>query len=94
MAQTRAHVAISGRVQGVCFRMYTDAQARALGLTGWVRNRYDGTVEAVFEGEEQDVDAMVQWCHHGPRLAHVARVAVTRGGAQGQMTGFSVRPSA
>jgi len=76
MALARAHVLISGRVQGVCFRMYTQETAERLGLTGWVRNRWDGRVEAVFEGEEQDVAEAVRWCHRGSPYAHVTKVEV------------------
>ncbi len=93
MPTTRAHVIIRGRVQGVCFRMCTQDQARARGLSGWVRNRYDGSVEAVFEGDAARVEDMIDWCRRGPSMAHVAHVDVTRGEAQGAATGFSIRPS-
>lgn len=73
---TRAHVFISGRVQGVSFRYYTARQAEALGLTGWVRNLPDRRVEAVFEGTERDVQHMLRWCVHGPPSATVDRVEV------------------
>ena len=62
---TRAHVYISGRVQGVSFRWNTQHKAQQLGLTGWVRNVWDGRVEAVFEGPEHLVKEAVAWCHHG-----------------------------
>jgi acylphosphatase len=72
--QVRAHVIISGRVQGVFFRMETQRAAERLGLLGWVRNRPDGTVEAVFEGQQSAVDAVLQWCQEGPNLAVVENV--------------------
>jgi len=72
----RAHVVVSGQVQGVFFRVQAAQRARGLGLGGWVRNRPDGRVEAVFEGTPEDVDAMVEWCRHGPPLARVDEVTV------------------
>ena len=70
----RLHVSISGRVQGVFFRAETERTARGLNLTGWVRNREDGCVEALFEGEDADVDNMLIWCHKGPPHARVVHV--------------------
>ncbi|MGZ3580113.1 MAG: acylphosphatase [Syntrophales bacterium] len=67
----RVHVIISGRVQGVFFRARTREAAVALKLTGWVRNLYDGSVEAVFEGEDKNVESMLEWCRHGPPHARV-----------------------
>lgn len=74
MALKRAHVYISGRVQGVFFRQWVSEHARKLGLGGWVRNRRDGRVEAVFEGPAGLVDQMVGWCHDGPAHARVDSV--------------------
>jgi len=71
----RAHVVISGKVQGVCFRAETQAAAAHRHLTGWVRNRPDGTVEAVFEGRADQVEDMVKWCWRGSPFARVADVA-------------------
>ena len=68
------HVIISGRVQGVWFRSSTKQKANQLGLMGWVRNTDDGCVEAVFEGEEELVKEMIEWCQHGPPLARVENV--------------------
>src|SRR3989442_6067561 len=70
----RVHVLVSGQVQGVFFRVETAGRARELGLGGFVRNAPDGRVEAVFEGDPADVDAMVAWCRSGPPLAHVDEV--------------------
>jgi acylphosphatase len=72
----RAHVYVSGYVQGVNFRWYTTERARQRGLGGWVRNTPDGRVEAVFEGAEEDVRSMVEWCREGPRHADVSDVEV------------------
>lgn len=67
---------ISGRVQGVCYRAWTADHAAKLGLNGWVRNRSDGTVEALFSGIDGDVDAMLALCRKGPSLAHVVDIVV------------------
>jgi acylphosphatase len=72
----RAHVWVQGRVQGVSFRAYAQHEAVRLGLRGWVRNLPDRRVEAVFEGQREAVDQMVQWCHRGSPLAQVTRVTV------------------
>ncbi|HVD25648.1 MAG TPA: acylphosphatase [Gaiellaceae bacterium] len=72
----RAHVVVTGRVQGVFFRTETRDRARSLGLGGWVRNNGDGTVEAVFEGDEERVESMVEWCRRGPAHADVENVQV------------------
>jgi acylphosphatase len=74
--QMRAHVFISGRVQGVGYRFSTVEQANRLGVNGWVRNLGDGRVEAVFEGSPQAVEEMICWCHQGPRSARVKDVVV------------------
>jgi len=66
--KTNVHVIISGRVQGVWFRASAKQTAEQLGLTGWVRNTADGNVEAIFEGEEDIVKEMIDWCHCGPIL--------------------------
>lgn len=70
----RAHVFVTGEVQGVFFRSNTRKKALELGLTGWVINLRDGRVEAVFEGEEPAVQEAVRWCHKGPSYAAVVRV--------------------
>ncbi|MCJ2533929.1 MAG: acylphosphatase [Candidatus Thermoplasmatota archaeon] len=72
----RAHVFISGRVQGVFYRASTKNMAEQLGLKGWVRNTSDGRVEALFEGDETAVKDMISWCHKGPRSAEVSDVTV------------------
>lgn len=72
----RAHVFVSGEVQGVFFRSNTRQQAVRLGLKGWVRNLRDGRVEAVFEGEDAAIRRIIEWCHEGPPHATVERVEV------------------
>ena len=81
---TRAHVRVRGRVQGVFFRVEACDRARSLGLAGWVRNASDGTVEAVFEGEQERVRSMVDWCHRGPPGASVDGVDVEWEEPQGE----------
>ncbi|MGF1492926.1 MAG: acylphosphatase [Microcoleaceae cyanobacterium] len=68
-SMVRAHVWISGQVQGVGFRISTLNTAMEFGLGGWVKNLSDGRVEAVFEGDPSQVEVMIQWCHHGPPAA-------------------------
>lgn len=70
----RFHVFISGKVQGVSYRFYTEKQAQALGVNGWVRNLADHRVEAVFEGQENAVKNMVKWCNQGSPAAIVKEV--------------------
>ncbi len=72
----RRRVVVTGFVQGVGFRVATARAARARGVAGWVRNRPDGSVEAVFEGRPELVEALVSWCERGPRGAAVASVEV------------------
>lgn len=86
----RAHVRISGRVQGVFFRACTVDEATANGVAGWVRNSSDGRVEAVFEGEKSAVEAMIAWCRKGPPAARVSAVEVTWEEPKGEH-GFQVR---
>jgi acylphosphatase len=74
--RVRVHALISGRVQGVCYRLETRSAARARSVNGWVRNLADGRVEAVFEGTRRQVDDMVAWCRQGPPAARVAGVEV------------------
>jgi len=76
MALARAHVIVHGIVQGVGFRYSTVREAEERNLAGWVRNTYEGNVEAVFEGEKDDVDDMVAWCRRGPVSAEVSKVDV------------------
>jgi acylphosphatase len=86
----RAHVVVHGAVQGVFFRVEARDRARSLGVAGWVHNTADGSVEAVFEGEEERIGSMVDWCRRGPRGARVDDVEVTWAEPQGE-AGFSIR---
>jgi acylphosphatase len=86
----RAHIFISGRVQGVFFRGTTRQKARSMDVNGWIRNLRDGRVEAVFEGPEDQVRSLVNWCHKGPRSARVDSVETDWEVPQGE-TGFKVR---
>jgi len=90
MERTRAHVFVSGRVQGVFYRATTREQARERGVDGWVRNLDDGRVEAVFEGPADAVEAMVEWCHEGSSRARVDDVEAEYGDPGG-LDGFEVR---
>ena len=85
------HIVIAGRVQGVCYRMSAADAGRALGLTGWVRNCPDGTVEAVAEGEDEALRTFAAWCRRGPPYARVTRVDETHGEATGQFPDFTIR---
>ncbi len=68
------HCFVSGRVQGVCFRMYTQKEAAALGLTGWVRNLPDGRVEVMASGEEEQLNQLQEWLKQGPEMAKVTKI--------------------
>ena len=72
--KTRVHVLISGKVQGVWYRASTKQKADELGILGWVKNTNDGNVEAVFEVEKENIDAMIAWCWIGPPMARVTDV--------------------
>ena len=74
MKKHRVHVWIKGRVQGVFFRTYTRDAAQSIGVTGWVRNLPDGRVEAVFEGESDKVERMIEWCREGTPMSRIERV--------------------
>jgi acylphosphatase len=86
----RKRVVVSGLVQGVFFRDTCCREARALDVSGWVRNLADGTVEAVFQGGEDEVESMVRWAHRGPRGAQVNGVSVVEEAAA-PLHGFEVR---
>ena len=90
MARTRAHVFVSGTVQGVYYRANTRDRARNLGVDGWVKNLPDGRVEAVFEGEEEAVASMIEWCHEGSPAARVEDVEVEYEDPEGE-SGFEIR---
>lgn len=89
------HLAISGRVQGVGYRYYMKRAARELGIAGWVRNRSDGSVEAVVQGSAEQLDAIVAWARRGPPTALVAEVKVSERAedAATVLGRFEVRPT-
>jgi acylphosphatase len=87
----RAHVYVSGQVQGVFFRDSAREKAEQLGLNGWVKNLPDGRVEALFEGPSERVREMVRWCEEGPSHAEVEDVDTEFEASQGDLTGFEVR---
>lgn len=91
MDKVRAHVLISGLVQGVFFRANAVYQARDLNVTGWVRNCRDGRVELILEGERLAVDRMISWCHKGPPGAAVDNVKISWENYQGEFSSFSPR---
>jgi acylphosphatase len=91
MRSARVHGIVHGRVQGVYFRAATRDQARHLKLTGWVRNRSDGTVEVLAEGEQTNVQHLMNWCHHGPPGAHVTRLEVNWDEPLGNLQPFEIR---
>lgn len=86
----RFHVYISGRVQGVFFRANTAKQALSLGLTGWVKNLPDGTVETVFEGETNNAEVMLSWCRLGTPPARVDHIEYTEEQADESFNGFKI----
>ncbi len=91
MSETRAHVFVSGKVQGVYYRANTRDTAREKNVSGWVRNLDDGRVEAVFEGDEDAVEEMVEWCHEGSPRAEVENVEVEWEEATDEFDGFEIR---
>ena len=86
----RSHLLISGRVQGVCFRMYAREQAHRLNITGWVKNLSDGKVEVLAEGEEAALDSLHEWCRKGPPHAKVTNVEQGFSEATGEFEHFEV----
>jgi acylphosphatase len=89
-SNTRAHVIISGRVQGVFYRAETQRAALRLGVCGWVRNRPEGTVEAIFEGDTHIVKKAIEWCRQGPEMASVTDVTVQWQDFTGEFDDFSI----
>lgn len=88
--KVRAHVYVSGRVQGVFFRWETRDEAVRHGVKGWVRNLPDGRVEAVFEGEKEAVERLVEFCRQGPPGARVEKIQLTWEEPKGEFEGFHI----
>ncbi|MBN1205135.1 MAG: acylphosphatase [Myxococcaceae bacterium] len=93
MGTQRVSLRIRGKVQGVFFRESARFEACRLGLTGWVRNREDGSVEAVAEGAPAALEDFIRWCHRGPQAARVTDVERSDGGPTGEFSTFSVERS-
>lgn len=89
--KTRAHIFVSGRVQGVLFRQHARAKALELDLAGWAHNLLDGRVEIVCEGETENMEQLIEWCRRGPALAQVASVEVIKGEYKGEFKDFDIR---
>jgi acylphosphatase len=87
----RIRIIVSGRVQGVFFRAAAAAQAHALGITGWVQNLIDGSVEIVCEGKRRNLEILLAWAHQGPPHARVDRVNAQWEPCQGKFARFEVR---
>ena len=90
MANLRMRLIIEGRVQGVWFRDSTRREAVGLGVTGWVRNRPDGTVEVLAEGQEGDVKKLTAWCRQGPSYAVVTRIHESEEPWKGEFDSFRI----
>ena len=90
MSRRRVHVYVSGRVQGVFYRATTRDRAQQEGVDGWVKNLDDGRVEAVFEGDPDDVESMVEFCYEGSDMADVSTVEVSEEEPEG-IDGFRIR---
>jgi len=87
---SRVHLVITGRVQGVWFRANTQKKAKALDLTGWVKNLSDGRVEAVFEGEKENVNQIIGWCKKGPSFARVDDIQIQWETPTGDFSTFTI----
>ena len=87
----RAHILVSGRVQGVFFRENTQRKAKKLVINGWIKNLSDGKVEAVFEGDKKSVGKIVEWVKNGPILARVESIDIEWQEYLGEFTDFEIR---
>lgn len=89
--QKRLHITIRGRVQGVFYRASTRDTATRFGLKGWVRNMPDGSVEAIFEGSQNSLENMLEWCRKGPPGAYVSEIKEKWDMYTGEFDGFEIR---
>jgi acylphosphatase len=90
MSKARAHIFVSGKVQGVFFRQNTRRQAQSAGVLGWVKNLDDGRVEAVFEGEEETIKAVIEFCKVGSKGAQVTEITVNWEPYRGEFQSFNI----
>jgi acylphosphatase len=90
MSTKRVHVIVRGRVTGVFFRAAAQREARRLGITGWVKNRPDGSIELLGEGEEDAIKEMISWANHGPSAARVDDVDVRWRSYTGEFSDFRI----
>lgn len=90
MTKVRVHVLITGKVQGVYFRDSAQKEAVALGVTGWIRNNSGGTVEGVFEGLQENVVKLVEWCRQGPPRAYVIGIREEWQDYRGEFVSFKI----
>ncbi|MDM8538498.1 acylphosphatase [Desulfobacterales bacterium HSG17] len=88
--KVRAHILISGKVQGVFFRAETQKAAKRHNVSGWVRNKSNGTVEALIEGKEKDVALILEWCKTGSPLSKVKNIDIRWGDYQGEFSDFTI----
>lgn len=91
MEKIRAHIFVSGRVQGVFYREKTKKKSEKLGVTGWVKNLSDGRVEAIFEGDKDMVEDMVNWARKGPIWAKIEALDIVWEDFTGQFNNFEIR---
>lgn len=89
--KTRAHIIVSGRVQGLCFRAEVQKAAMIFGVSGWARNKPDGTVEVIAEGAKMDVTSLINWCKTGPPISRVEKVDVAWQDHLGEFSKFGIR---
>ncbi len=90
MQYVRLHVFISGKVQGVYFRQNTSYKAQELNVMGWVRNLKDGRVEAIFEGEQENTDKLLDWCNDGPENAIVSDIKIINEPFKKEFSNFQI----
>ena len=93
MQYSRVHVYISGKVQGVYFRQNTVCKAKELNVLGWIRNLKDGRVEAVFEGGQENVNKLVDWCNAGPKNAIVKNMEIVHESYENEFSSFQIIPT-
>jgi acylphosphatase len=89
--KVRAHIILSGRVQGVAFRYYAREVASRLGVKGWIKNLVSGEVEIVLEGKRKEVEKMIEWCREGPPLAMVESIEINWLPYSGEFNQFQIK---